>query len=397
VYFMSKYHTSFNKMFCFEGYIVCDISVEDKEVKVTLKRTKETCICPCGERGCSIIETYSRIIRDMDLCGKRCFIFIETCHIKCSCGYYGMEKLDFLDKYARYTERFVEYVSFLCKKMCLKDVAETVEINWKTAKRIDKENLQKLVTSLKEANPKRIGVDEIAYEKGHKYLTVVRDLDKGRVIWVKEGRKKETLDEFFNELGKRKCENISVAVLDMWEPYISSIKENTNADIVFDKFHVSKKINEALDSIRKREFAKAGEDERKLMKKKRFLILSRNKNLKPEDREKLNSLIQQNNELYIAYLMKEQALDVFEENNPIAGIARLNKWFDNVATAGIEEFKKVISTIKTYLYGIVNYFTHRVTNAASEGFNTKITVLKRRAYGFRDLEYFKLKILQSCG
>ena len=113
--------------------------------------------------------------------------------------------------------------------------------------------------------------------------------------------------------------------------------------------------------------------------------------------EYIISLIQQNNELYIAYLMKEQALDVFEENNPIAGIARLNKWFDNVATAGIEEFKKVISTIKTYLYGIVNYFTHRVTNAASEGFNTKITVLKRRAYGFRDLEYFKLKILQSCG
>lgn len=133
------------------------------------------------------------------------------------------------------------------------------------------------------------------------------------------------------------------------------------------------------------------------MKHKRFLILSRRKNLKPEDVESLDVLIQQNNPLYVAYLMKEQGLDVFDEEDPINGIARLNKWIDNVILTGIEEFSSVIETIKNYLYGIVNYFKYKLTNAASEGFNTKITVIKRRAYGFRDLEYFKLKILQSCG
>lgn len=269
--------------------------------------------------------------------------------------------------------------------------------NWKTAKRIDKEELKKLVKDLKKVNPKRIGVNEIAYEKGHKYLTVVRDLGSGRVIWVKEGREKETLDKFFTELGKRRCERIVVAVIDMWKPYIASIKEYTNAEIVFDKFHISKKINEAVDSIRKKEFANADKEERINMKHKRFLILSRRKNLKPEEVETLDTLIEQNNPLYIAYLMKEQGLDVFDEIDPINGIARLNKWIDNVIEAGIEEFKSVIETIKNYLYGIVNYFKYKITNAASEGFNTKITVIKRRAYGFRDLEYFKLKILQSCG
>lgn len=161
-----------------------------------------------------------------------------------------------MDKYARYTKTFTEYVAMLCQKMSLKDAAKVAKINWKTAKRIDKEELQKLVKDLKNVNPSKIGVDEIAYEKGHKYLTIVRDLDIGRVIWVGEGREKETLDKFFIELGKKKCSKITVAVIDMWKPYIASIKEYTNAEIVFDKFHVAKKINEAVDNIRKKNLQK---------------------------------------------------------------------------------------------------------------------------------------------
>jgi len=392
---MIEYYNAFKQLFCFKGYIICGISVKPDKAVITLKRTVETCICPICKRRCRVIETYTRNIRDLDICGKKCYITLETYHIHCSCGYYGIEKLDFLDKYARYTKRFVEYVAMLCEIMCLKDVVKVAKINWKTAKRIDKEALKKFVKDLKKVNPTQIGIDEIAYEKGHKYLTIVRDLNGG-VIWVGEGRAKEDLDKFFIELGEKKCKKITVAVIDMWKPYIASIKENTSAEIVFDKFHVAKKINEAVDSIRKKEFAKADKEERINMKHKRFLILSRRKNLKPKEVESLDVLIEQNNPLYVAYLMKEQGLDVFDEEDPINGIARLYKWIDNVIEAGIEEFKSVIETIKNYLYGIVNYFKYKLTNAASEGFNTKITVIKRRAYGFRDLEYFKLKILQSC-
>ena len=392
---MNEYYKAFKQIFCFKGYIICGISVEPEKAGVTLKKTVETCNCPICKRRCRVIETYTRNIRDLDLCGKECYITLETFHISCSCGYYGIEKLDFLDKYARYTKRFVEYVAMLCEIMSLKDVAKVAKINWKTAKRIDKEALKKFVKDLKKVSPTQIGIDEIAYEKGHKYLTIVRDLIGG-VIWVGEGRAEEDLDRFFIELGKEKCRKITVAVIDMWKPYIASIKENTNAEIVFDKFHVAKKINEAVDNIRKKEFAKADPKERILMKHKRFLILSRRKNLKPEEVESLDILIEQNNPLYVAYLMKEQGLDVFDESDPINGIARLNKWIDNVIETGIEEFKSVLETIQNFLYGIVNYFKYKLTNAASEGFNTKITVIKRRAYGFRDLEYFKLKILQSC-
>ena len=390
-----KYSKILKMLVCFAGYILFDISFESNDVIVTLKKKRITGDCPKCERRCRVIETYTRKIRDLDISGKTCYIILETYRVQCKCGYYGIEKLGFLDKYARYTKRFTEYVAMLCEKMSLKDVSEVAKINWKTAKKIDKLALSVLVKDIKKVNPKGIGVDEIACKKGHKYLTIVRDI-YGGVIWIGDGRKEETLDLFFTELGKKKCKRILVAVIDMWDPYIASINKHTNAEIIFDKFHVSKKINEVVDNIRKKEFAQADPEERKLMKHKRFLILARRKNLEPEKREVLDSLIEQNNTLYVAYLLKEQILDVFEETNAISGIVRLYKWFDNVINAGMKQFYKVIETMKKYLYGILNYFKHQLTNAASEGINTKINVIKRMAYGFRDIEYFKLKILQSC-
>lgn len=321
---------------------------------------------------------------------------MEFIKINCSCGYRGMEEISFLDKYQRITRLLAEVIFELCKRMCISDVAKTLNLDWKTVKRIDKEMLQETVIGLENANPKRIGIDEIAYKKGHNYLTVVRDLDLGKVIWVGEKRTKETLDKFFAELGKEKSKKIILAVMDMWDPYIKSIHENTIADIVFDKFHISKVINECLDNVRKKEFAKAGKQKRIEMKHKRFLILSRPNHLDKEDKETLDTLMKDNQPLYKAYLLKEQILDIFSTATWGNAIGRIIKWINNVEESGIEAFNKAVKRIWNYFYGIINYFRYKVTNAGSEGFNTKINVIKRRAYGFRDIEYFRLKILQSC-
>lgn len=248
-----------------------------------------------------------------------------------------------------------------------------------------------------QANPVRIGVDEVAYQKGHNYLTIVRDIDLGKVIWVGFNRTKETLDTFFKEFGPLKSRAIQVAVIDMWNPYIASVREHTDADIVFDKFHISKKVNEALDSVRKQEFAQADPEERKEMKHKRFLILSRNKNVEEDKREELDTLLKQNDTLCKAYLLKEQVLSIFDETELDTALKRLKKWMRNVEKSGIAAYDKIVNTIQSYMYGVLKYFKHRLTNAASEAINNKINVIKRRAYGFRDLEYFKLKIIQLCG
>jgi transposase len=365
-------------------------------VIIKQKKKLTTGTCPiCNKKKRKVIEIRERLIRDENISRKKCFILLKTYRIICKGCYRGMEKLDFILPGERFTEKFANHIYELCEKMTLKDAAKECMINWRTAKRIDKKKLKERFKDLKRVSPKRIGIDEIAHENGHKYLTIVRDLDKG-VIWVGIGRKKETLDEFFKELGEKKCKNIYVAVIDMWDPYIKSIKENTNADIIFDKFHVAKKINEVVDEIRKKEFSKASKEERINMKHKRFLLLYRNKNLDKEQKKNLNELMKQNKKLYESYLLKEQILGIFDRRQENIALERLKSWEKNVKKVKIGEFSKLLKTLKRYKYGIENYFRHHVTNGASEGYNNKINIIKRRAYGFKDLEYFKLKILQSC-
>jgi transposase len=388
----------FKDLYRFSGFKFCESFVENDNILVVLKRTRETGKCPCCEKRCRYIHgRYRRKIRDLDVAGSKVYLEFVSYQLDCNCGYNGYEELDICNEYSRYTKRFEEKVVVLCTMMCIKDVSKEMRIGWEATKNIDKKNARKYLVDLSSVTPKGIGVDEIAYEKGHKYLTVVRDIDLNKVIWVGKGRKKETLDQFFKKLGLEKSWNITFAVMDMWDAYIASVRENTSAVIIFDKFHIAKKITEAVDSVRKREFSKADQEERKKMKKKRFLILSRQQRLDKEKRETLGELLRINQKLYSAYVLKEQVLDIFDEEDQNKAIKRLYRWFNNVAKSGIEQFQDVVKTIKNYLYGIHNYFIFKLTNAQSEGFNNKINVIKRRAFGFRDLDYFMLKILQSCG
>ena len=182
------------------------------------------------------------------------------------------------------------------------------------------------------------------------------------------------------------------------DPYIASVKKNTRADIAFDKFHIIKKVNEVLDKVRKSVFAQSDKSTRKEMMHKRFLILHRRKNLiEEEDIESLEQLLESNKPLYTAYILKEEIADIFDDVDESRETVRLEQWFKNVSDSGIMEFLPVVSMIQSYLYGVLNYFKHRLTNAGSEGFNNKINIIKRAAFGFRDIEYFKLKIFQRCG
>ncbi len=388
----------FKDLYRFIGFKFCDSFVENDSILVVLKRTSKTGKCPSCHKRCRYVhKRRKRRVRDLDVVTSKVYIEFFTYDISCHCGYEGIEEIEFCDDYSRCTKRFEEKVVILCTVMCIKDAAKEMRIGWETTKNIDKKNARQYVVNLALVTPRRIGIDEIAYEKGYKYLTVVRDVDQSKVIWVGKARTKETLDEFFHKLGMEKSWNIEQAVMDMWDPFIASVKANTNAEIIFDKFHIAKKITEAVDKVRRKEFARADEEERKMMKKKRFLILSRQKRLDDEKRETLQDLMNLNSNLYTAYLLKEQALDIFDEQDETTAIKRLHRWFENVANAKVEQLQDVVKTIKQYIYGVYNYFKHKLTNAQSEGFNNKINVIKRRAYGFRDLEYFKLKILQSCG
>lgn len=393
------YSKLFKAIYTFRGFTYTTIEQKRNQIHITLKRTGKTGICKnCGKRTKLLKENYQRTVRDLDLGPLTCYLSFKEHKLKCSCGYRGFETISFSRPYARCTIRYEEYIIRLTERMTISDVSMITGLDWKTVKDIDKYYIKKHLVGLQDITPERLGVDEVAYEKGHKYLTVVRDVDLNKVIWIGIGRRKETLDDFFTLLGKEKQRLITVVVLDMWDPYIASIKEHCPAvDIVFDKFHIIKKVNQAVDNIRKQEFAKAAEEERIQMKRKRFIILKRGKNLTMEQQEKLQKIMENNEQLYKAYLLKEQISDIFDEDFYPAAMQRIERWKENVDISGLKPFNAVLKTFKRYAYGISNYFIHHITNAGSEGFNTKINIIRRKAYGFWDLEYFMLKIFQTCG
>ena len=394
-----KYSRIFRAIYAFLGFTYSEISDLGDYIVISLRRFGKTSICPvCGRRNKHSAEYQIRIIRDSDLGPKKCFLKFNEYRIYCKCGFKGYERLSFVRPYARYSIRFEESVYRLCPHMSITDVANFFDIDWKTVKDIDIHYTKERIKPLAELSPRRIGVDEVAYAKGQKYLTIVRDIDLGLVIWIGLGRKKETLDLFFAELGFIKSAQITVVTMDMWDPYIASVNEHCpGADIVFDKFHIVKIVSEALDKVRKMLFENATDEERKSMKRKRWLILRRNDRLDDEQKQQLKTLMKKNKPLYKAYLLKEHLSNILDGFDLATAVNRLEGWFKNIDSSKLEPFQKCAETIRNHLYGVLNYFRHLVTNAGSEGLNNKINLIKRRAYGYTDIDYFKMKIFQACG
>ncbi|HMK46405.1 MAG TPA: ISL3 family transposase [Methanocella sp.] len=390
-----EYGKVFKNLYCFQGFKIDGINLDGLLV-ISLGRTGLRPRCPVCGKSCRAESVYLRRVRDFDIAGKSCYLEFPEYKVKCRCGHRGMEKLGFVRPYSHCTRRYEEFVALLCDHMSIKEVSEITGLPWRTVKDADMRCIRDWVLQVKREDPVFLGVDEVAYEKGHHYLTIVRDVQRGIVIWAGEGRKETTLDLFFQSLGEA-VRKIRAVVMDMWDPYIASTSRWTRADIVFDKFHVAKKVNETLDKIRRREFANAAPSERREFKKKRFIILKRRKNLDETGIEKLSALMDRNKMLYKAYLLKEQLMDILDTISKEEATHRLSLWEKNVRRSKIPEYQELVKTLEYYMFGIHAYFDYGLTNAASEGFNNKINLIKRRAYGFHDIEYFKLKILKLCG
>jgi transposase len=395
---METLNSLLKSLFPFKGYKIF-VMETDKDIIIGLKSRRITGTCPeCGKMCSNKEHEYVRLIRDLDLANSKCYLWFNQKKIRCKCGYRGKEKLDFVAKYDRVTQRLASKVAQDCEEACLKEVARRYNLDWKTVKEIDRQHIKELLPKIEELKITRLAIDEIAIMKGHKYFTIIRDYDCGVAVRIFFGRGYEETSNALASLGKEKLDMIKYVSLDMWDPYIKAISEHCpKAKLVFDKFHVVKKVNEALDSVRKNEFKDAEDEEKKEMKHKRWIILKREYNLSSEQRNSLATIIKNNDRLYKAYLLKEQILSIFEDKKSTFETIceRMKFWMENVLSNDLEEFNEVINTMKNYMFGILNYFRYGMTNAIAEGFNTKINVLKRRAFGFRDLEYFTLKIYQS--
>jgi transposase len=310
-----------------------------------------------------------------------------------------VEQLDWLAKNPRYTQRFALHVGKLCREMTNKAVAELERLHHSTVKDLDKIYMQQQVARAGMPAPRAIGVDEIAVRKGHDYRIVVSDLDRGRPIWVGgRGRKEEDFDLFFAALGPQKTARIQLAAMDMWRPFRNSLQRNApQACIVFDKFHILRHLSDALDQVRRAEYRRLSGKDRSFIKGQRYTLLSRWENLSSDGRRSLKKLLAANKRLNTAYVLKEQFGQLWDYQREGWARAFFERWRDSLKWQRLKPYERFAEMIERHWDGIAAYCSpeNKISLGMVEGLNNKIRVLQRRAYGYRDEEFLKLKIVAA--
>ena len=307
------------------------------------------------------------------------------------------EYLGFVSPNANYSERFVLSIGKQCRVMAVKDIARLMRLGWDAVKDIDKIYMREQLRRAGPPKPRVIGIDEISIKKRHVYRIVVSDLDQKRAIWFGgDGRSEADMDQFYAFLGKKTAKKIRLAVMDMWKPFRNSTQANApNAAILFDKFHVLRHLGEALDKIRKSEYARVTGDKRTFIKGQKYVLLSHRENLTSEGRHSLKLLLKANKRLNTAYILRESFDQLWTYNSEAWARKFFDNWKAQLCWQRLEPFEKFAKMIHKHWDGIAAYCKseNKVALGFVEGLNNKIRVIQRRAYGLRDEEYLKLKIL----
>lgn len=334
-------------------------------------------------------------------CGdKRVYLAFSIRRVHCcECGGVKREGLDWLADNPLYTKRFAFFVGRRCRETTVKEVAADLFLDWHTVKELDKQYMRQQLRRAGTPGPRVIGIDEIAIAKGHQYRIVVTDLERGRPIWFGgKDRSAASLDEFFAWLGPKKCRKIRLAVMDMWQAFRNSTLKEGNApqaSILYDKFHILKKLGEAMDKVRKKEYARLSGQDRRFVKGQKYTLLSHWGNLTAEGKTALKLLFKANRRLNKAYLLKESFGQLWDYHR--AGWARrfFEQWRSALRWQRLDPFEKFARMVAAHWDGIEAYCheENKVPLGFVEGVNNKIRVIQRRAYGFRDEEYLRLKIL----
>jgi transposase len=359
------------------------------------RKKKERQCAHCRARWFHLVMngTFRREFHALPVGRRKQFIVLHGHFQQCRCcGRTLKEPIDFAEGKRRRLKSFDRFVIDLCRIAPIKHVACFLGVGWDMIKAIFKGHLALRLQRRKLNKVRYIAVDEFAIRRGHHYMTLVIDLEAGTVLYAHEGRDAVALILFLEEL-KRKKAKLRAVAMDMWPAYLQAVKHVfPHVDVVHDPYHVVAIVNRAIDETRRDLYRQLAGQERQVLKGSRFLLLRGMENLEPRSLERLMELMEINEPLYQAYLLKED-LRMFW-NLPNAEMAQtfLKSWIDQARTLGLKHFVKLADTLEKHLAGLLTYFQHRISTGPLEGLNNKIKVLKRQAYGFRDQTYFKLRL-----
>lgn len=380
------------------GYHYVRQEFTEGQVIFRIEQPRERLRCPhCRSADVWAQGGVERTFRTVPIGSKPVLLQFKVPRVWClDCGKVLQVKVGFADPKKHYTRSFERYALDLSRRMTIKDVADHLQVSWDTIKDIQARSLQRRFGKPKLHKLKQIAIDEIAIGKGHRYLTVVLDLLSGAVVFVGDGKGVEALQSFWPRLRRARAKVRAVAT-DMSKAYIRAVRDNLKRAVhVFDHFHVVKLFNEKLSAFRRDLYHELSDAaERKLLKGTRWLLLKNPENLDPErnEQERLEEALRLNAPLATAYYLKEDLRQIWDQPDKRTARRVLRDWLRRARASGIRMLMQFADTLEEHQEGILNYYRYRISTGPLEGTNTKIQAMKRQAYGFRDHEFYKLKIL----
>jgi transposase len=361
---------------------------------VELREENRSCDgCGASHQHVTLNGKFTRQFRALPVGTRAQYVVLHGHEQTCQkCGRTLREPIRFSEGKRRYIKRFETYVIDLCRFATIKHVSLLLGVSWAIVKGIYKRNLRKRYQRVPLRGVRRVAIDEFAIRKGHDYMTVILDLDARRIIHASEGRRIDSVVPFLQRLRKAGA-NLEAVAIDMWEPYIQAVEEVfPEAAIVHDRYHVVSMANRAVDETRREIYKEQEGKERKVLKGSRFLLLKGGEKLNESAQDHLERLKNLNEPLFEAYLLKEELRGLWRSRNLKEGEDFLDSWIKRAKATGLKQFIKLGESLKRHRDRLLSYFNHRISTGPLEGLNNKIKVLKRQAYGFRDMEYFRLRL-----
>jgi transposase len=379
------------------GYRYVRTDYVEGEVWFLIEQPRELLRCPL----CDSAEVVRRgeewrTFRTLSLGRKRVTITLPLARVECAtCELVRQVSIPFADPRRTYTKSFARYALELSRHMTIRDVAHHLGVGWDLIKEIQKADLQRRFKRVPLKKLRQLAIDEISIGKHGRYLTVVLDLNSGAVVFVGEGKGSQALEPFWKRLRCSRAK-IKAVAMDMSEAYIKAVTEQLpKAQIVFDHFHIIKLFNEKLSDLRRELYREATDKQQKaVLKGTRWLLLMNPEHLdrKRDERKRLDEALKLNAPLATAYYLKEDLRELWQQPDWRTARKYLTSWCARATVSGIRILQQFARTLKRHTRGILNYFKFPISTGPLEGTNNKIRTLQRQAYGFRDHEFFKLKI-----
>ena len=385
------------------GQCVKSISWSEAEQSLMVHCDRDQRFAPVAHPGggrCTVNRRLRRPVRDLPLWGRAVTLSIEYCQVKVGATDRRVEYLPFVGAGMGYTHRFCRFVSQLCRHMPIDAVARYIGASWRTIKAMDQRTLKAELPHLDPGglgHLRYLGVDEVARAKGHDYLTVVYNLETGELVWVTEGRTKTGLAAFYDALSESCADSIEAVAMDMWPAFIRATQEHLpQADIVFDRFHVMQHYSKVIDRVRRSEFKKAAKDDKALLVGSRYLLLKNAERLSDAQQTRLQDLLTANARLNTIYALKEQLQQLWDKPASKRTMAiRLHQWCALARATQLAPLRRFAGFLARHAIGICNYASHPISNGRVEARNVSIGMIRKRARGLLDTDYFKLKIRQA--